>query len=78
MLYTTELVDELNVLMLFDVSNHQEGIKVHKTAGGNTIAATKRLHKKGLVTQDDGGYLTDLGLEASEQAQALLVILTTD
>ena len=76
--YTTELMDELSVLMLFDVSNNQEGIKVHKTAEGNAIAATKRLHKKGLVTQDDGGYLTDLGLEASEHAQALLMILTTN
>ncbi len=76
--YTTELMDELSVLMLFDVSNNQEGIKVHKTAEGSTIAATKRLHEKGLVTQDDGGYLTDLGLEASEHAQALLMILTTD
>ena len=76
--YTTEFIDEVNVLMLFDISNHQEGIKVHKTAGDSAIEATKRLYKKGLVSQDDGGYLTDLGLEASEHAQSLFMMLSPD
>lgn len=78
MVYTTEMIEEINVLMLFDVSNHQEGIKVHKTAEANIIEAAGRLHKKGLVTQKDGGYLTELGLDAAEQAQSLLTILTTE
>jgi len=34
-----------------------------------------RLYKKGLVTQEDGGYLTSLGQEAAEFAQGLLSIL---
>ncbi len=79
MTYTAEFLDELNVLILFDLSNHQEGIKIHKkTADGGTIDAAKRLHDKGLITQNDGGYLTGLGLDAAEHAQSLLMILTTD
>jgi len=75
--YTTEMIDELNVLNLYDLANHQEGIKVHTTAEGSAIAAAQRLHNKGLITQEDGGYLTALGLDAAENAQALFTILTT-
>ncbi len=78
MSYTAELIDELNVLTLFDLSNNQEGIKVHKSANENTKDAAQRLHDKGLITQIDGGYLTGLGLDATEHAQSLLMILTTD
>jgi len=78
MSYTEELVNELNVLILFDLSNNQEGIKVHKSAEKAVISAAKRLHEKGLITQIDGGYLTGLGLDAAEHAQTLLTILTTD
>jgi uncharacterized protein (TIGR02647 family) len=78
MSYTEELVNELNVLILFDLSNSQEGIKVHKSAEKDAISAAKRLHEKGLITQKDGGYLTGLGLDAAEHAQTLLTILTTD
>lgn len=73
--YTTELVDEINVLVLFNVSNNQEGLKVHSTANDSSIGATKRLFDKGLITQKDGGYLTDLGVEAVEHAQSLLTLL---
>ncbi len=78
MSYTEELVNELNVLILFDSSNNQEGIKVHKSAEKSAISAAKRLHEKGLITQIDGGYLTGLGLDAAKYAQTLLTILTTD
>lgn len=78
MSYTAELVDELNVLILFDLSNSQEGIKVHKSAEKSAVNAAKRLYTKGLTTQEDGGYLTGLGLDAAEHAQTLLTILTTD
>ena len=78
MSYTTDLVDEINVLILFDASNGQEGLKVHTSAASGSIDATKRLHQKGLITQKDGGYLTGLGVDAAEQAQSLLTILTTD
>jgi len=78
MSYTAEFIEELNVLILFDLSNNQEGIKVHKSAEESAINAAKRLHEKGLITQKDGGYLTNLGLDAAEHAQTLLTVLTTD
>ena len=78
MSYTQEQVDELNVLVLFDLLNHQDGIKVHSTAAASAIAATQRLFNKGLVTQKDGGYLTNLGLQAAEHAQTLLTILASN
>ena len=73
--YTKDLVDEINILVRYNLSTTQEGIKVHKTAAPESIAATKRLYNKGLVTQEDGGYLTSLGHEAAEQAQAVLNLL---
>jgi uncharacterized protein (TIGR02647 family) len=36
------------------------------------------LHKKGLITQSDGGYLTNLGLEAAEHAESLCRILQAE
>jgi len=78
MSYTKELVDEVNVLNLFQHPSNQEGIKVHATAEQSSIDAAKRLYEKGLTTQIDGGYLTDLGIDAVEHAQALLLILTTE
>ncbi|MDO9138706.1 MAG: TIGR02647 family protein [Methylobacter sp.] len=51
-------------------------MKVHKTATPETIAATHRLFEKGLISQEDGGYLTNLGIETAKQAQAVLDVLT--
>jgi uncharacterized protein (TIGR02647 family) len=75
--YTPELVHELNTLIRFDLATSQQGIKVHKTADPAVIAATRSLHAKGLLTQVDGGYLTGLGRDAAEHAQAALTILTS-
>ena len=75
--YNAELIEELNTLMRFDLATSQQGIKVHKTADASGIAATLRLHAKGLLTQADGGYLTGLGRDAAEHAQGLLTILTS-
>ncbi len=77
MSYTPELVEELRLLCLYNLATTQEGIKVHKTAEPAAIAAARRLHEKGLITQDDGGYLTSLGIDATEHAQALLAILAS-
>ncbi|MFZ2169718.1 MAG: TIGR02647 family protein [Methylococcaceae bacterium] len=73
--YTQDLVDELNILVRYNLSTTQEGIKVHKTAAPEIIAATQRLYEKGLLSHKDGGYLTNLGREAAEQAQAVLDLL---
>ncbi|WP_373386974.1 TIGR02647 family protein [Pseudomonas alcaligenes] len=77
MAYTPELIAELEILALYNLDNHQEGLKVHNNASSRAQAAITRLHEKGLVTQADGGYLTSLGLDAAEHAQALLTILRT-
>ena len=74
--YTQDIVDELNFLVRYNLTTTQEGIKVHKNADPRIIVATHRLYEKGLITQEDGGYLTNLGREAAEQAQALLDLLT--
>ena len=73
--YTQDIVDEINILVRYNLSTTQEGIKVHKTAAPEIIAATERLHGKGLISHKDGGYLTNLGREAAEQAQAVLDLL---
>lgn len=75
--YTPDLIQELNTLLRFDLETNQQGIKIHKTADAQVIAATQRLHAKGLITQADGGYLTELGKNAAEHAQTLLSILTS-
>ena len=78
MFYSQELVDELNVLVRYNLTTTLEGIKIHKTADPSVIAAARRLFRKGLITQEDGGYLTSLGRETAEHAQALLDILNAD
>ncbi len=75
MAYTENNVAELEVLMLYDLSNSQEGIKIHKTAEPAVIAGAKSLFEKGFITQADGGYLTNLGHEAAEHTQALFTML---
>jgi uncharacterized protein (TIGR02647 family) len=77
MVFTPALVEELEMLCHYNLSTTQEGVKVHKTASPEVIAATRRLHEKGLITQADGGYLTPLGLEAATHVQQMLTILTS-
>jgi uncharacterized protein (TIGR02647 family) len=78
MALSPELVAEIEILSLMgSASSTHEGIKVHKAAGPTAVAAAERLHKKGLLTQVDGGYLTSLGLDAKAHVQGVLTILTT-
>jgi uncharacterized protein (TIGR02647 family) len=71
-----ELIDEIEVLLRYNLDTTQEGIKVHNTARQGLVEASERLFKKGLVSQKDGGYLTDLGHEAAEHTQAALRLLS--
>ncbi len=68
-------LEELKLLALFNLESMQEGLQVHHNAGEEAMAAMTRLHAKGLVTEADGGYLTDLGVTAAEHLQAVLTIL---
>ena len=73
--YTNEIIEEVNILARYNLDTTQEGIKVHTNAAAEVLAATERLFSKGLISQQDGGYLTSLGREAAEHAQNLLTIL---
>lgn len=76
---TPDLVAEINLLALFNLHSTQEGIKVHQhSAAHEAVAAAERLYQKGLTTQVDGGYLTQLGIEAAEHVQKVLDILKSD
>jgi uncharacterized protein (TIGR02647 family) len=71
-----ELIDEIEVLLRYNLDTTQEGIKVRHDARQGLISASERLFSKGLVSQKDGGYLTDLGHEAAEHTQAALRLLS--
>jgi len=73
--FSNEQLEEIHCLILFDLNNTHEGLKVHHNARAESIEAMRRLYKKGMITQDDGGYLTSLGKEAAEFAHGLKSIL---
>ncbi len=75
---TPDLVAELELLNLFDLSSTQGGLKVHGDADEKKIAAAKRLFAKGMTSQSDGGYLTDRGVETAEHVQVLIKMLQTE
>ncbi len=77
MFFNESQTNELNLLNQFNLKNEQDGIKIHNNASPELIEAAKELHDKGLITNDDGGYLTDLGRKAAEHADALRMILST-
>lgn len=77
MSYTPQNLAELKVLMLFSSPTGLEGIKVHKSAAPELISAAQQLHESGFITQVDGGYLTQLGIEAAEHAHSLLYLLNS-
>lgn len=78
MTISIDLLSEMRVLSMFDLSTTQQGIKVHHDAEEAIIQATKRLYGKGLITLEDGGYLTGLGRDAALHVHDLLTILTTE
>jgi len=75
--FSSDLIDEMEILALYNLSNHLEGLKVHNNASFKAQGAITRLYEKGLISEPDGGYLTSLGIDAAEHAQGLLTILAT-
>lgn len=73
--FAASTIEELNLLLQFDSSTLDRGIKVHSNARPEVIAACKHLFERGLVDQLDGGYLTDAGIEALAHAQTLAGLL---
>lgn len=64
-------MEEMNLLLQFDNATLANGIKVHSSAREEVVAACQNLFAKGLVSQSDGGYLTDAGIEALAHVQTL-------
>jgi len=70
-----EFIEELELLNLFSLDSPQGGLKIHHDADPVRIASAKRLFAKHIITLEDGGYLTPLGVQAAEHVQALLAML---
>jgi uncharacterized protein (TIGR02647 family) len=73
--FTSNSIEELNLLLQFDSSTLDRGIKVHSNARQEVIDACRTMFERGLVSQADGGYLTDAGIEALTHAQMLAGLL---
>ncbi|MCW8996434.1 MAG: TIGR02647 family protein [Psychromonas sp.] len=74
--YSDTLFEEMKLLAKFPEKSQLEGIKIHHSAGPGVLAAAKSLFEKGLITQEDGGYLTDFGLETADHLHHLLATLS--
>lgn len=68
-------IDQIEVLLHFNIETTLQGLKIHHDARPGLISAAKQLHELGLITEQDGGYLTDLGHEAAEHLQLALQIM---
>ncbi len=72
MAFNADMVAELNLLLLFPEQSLMQGLKVHHNdASSEMVAAAQRLYDKGIVTQADGGYLTDLGYDLADHARVI-------
>lgn len=71
-----ELIEELNLLMRLHLNSSSEGISISSTADPAVVAAAKRLFQKGLVSQEDGGHLTDAGSEAADLTNQLTNLMS--
>ena len=71
MVFSGDMIDELNLILKFPTHSLMQGLKIHHDASPDVIDAAERLYAKGVITQPDGGYLTDLGHDLAELAQKL-------
>ncbi|MFT6986948.1 MAG: hypothetical protein ACJAT7_002798 [Psychromonas sp.] len=75
-IYSDTLFEEMKLLAKFPEKSQLEGIKIHNDANPAIIASAKALFDKGLISQPDGGYLTDSGLETADHLHHVLVTLS--
>ena len=69
-----ELIDELTLLRRFSMGG-PVAMDVHDNPDPAIVAAAERMHQKGLITEPDGGQLTDSGREAVEHMDRLFNLL---
>jgi uncharacterized protein (TIGR02647 family) len=74
--YPDALFEEMKLLAKFPDNSQLEGIKIHHNASPTMLASAKSLFAKGLITQPDGGYLTDSGLETVDHLHHVLTTLS--
>jgi len=74
--YSEELFDEIKLLAKFPEESHLEGLKIHKDADEILVKSARSLFDKGMVSQTDGGYLTDSGREMVEHLHTVLDTLS--
>lgn len=70
--YPEKIFEEVKLLAKFPEESHMEGIKIHNNAGDAVLESAQSLFNKGLITQLDGGYLTDSGREMAESLHRVL------
>ena len=73
-----ELIEEMKLILMFPLDSLASGIKIHHDAPVTTRHAAIRLFDKGFITQEDGGYLTELGRELAEFSQSAVTLLTSE
>ena len=71
-MYSEELFDEIKLLAKFPEESHMEGLKIHHDADEMLVKSARSLFDKGMVSQTDGGYLTDSGREMAEHLHTVL------
>ncbi len=77
MAFNQDKTDELNLLLKFPTQSLMQGLKIHHDASQSMVLAAERLYDKGLITQPDGGYLTDLGIDVADHARQVASALTS-
>lgn len=77
MAFNQDKTDELNLLLKFPTQSLMQGLKIHHDASQSMVLAAERLYEKGLITQPDGGYLTDLGIDVADHARQVASALTS-
>lgn len=74
--YSDTVFEEMKLLAKFPVKSQLEGLKIHNDADPSIISSAKSLFEKGLISQPDGGYLTDSGLETVDHLNHVLATLS--
>ena len=66
---------DLRLLSLFDLTNLEQGLKLHRDSDAQLQSAANRLFQNGVITAEDGGYLTPFGVSLLEHLDHLLTAL---
>ena len=69
--FDSDMIDELNLILKFPSQSLMQGLKIHHDASQSMVNAAERLYAKGMISQPDGGYLTDLGIDVAEHARVI-------